>query len=84
MNFVDGKPYYVEFLDHCVGMKTAMKICVVGWVVDQTKDAIHFTAWNVMTEDSEVKDGNLESFTVLKAVIKKKRVIKGVPDRNFA
>jgi len=82
MKFVEGKCYYLEFLDHAVGIKTLMKIRAVGWVVEDFKNGVHFSSWDVVTEDEGVKNDNIESFTILKSAIIKKRQIKGIPARN--
>lgn len=73
--FKVGRAYYVRFDDHCVGIKGKMTIEAIGWCIEDHKDHAIFTSWQVISEDKGIVDNNHEPFTILKNVIKKKRLI---------
>ena len=79
MQFKDGHPYFIEFLDHGVGLKKLMTCRVMGWVLDQDDEQVTLSYWLVVTEDDEIYTENQEPYVLAKGTIKKKRLLKGVP-----
>lgn len=73
--FKVGSLYYIKFLDHSVGIKDKMTIEVVGWCIEDDKEHAVFTAWQVLHDDKKIVDDNHEPFSLIKACIKKKRVL---------
>ena len=73
MKFKIGELYYLEFLDHSVGLKGEMEIQAVGWVVKETSKCLILTSWRVIHDDKSIVDGNYEIFSVVKSCIKRKK-----------
>jgi hypothetical protein len=71
-----GRLYKVQFYDHCVGIKGAMKCEAVGWLIAEDKDSITISPWRTITNDKEVYDNNHEYITILKKVIIKSRWLR--------
>lgn len=69
MKFKKGKLYYVEFLDHCMGMQAPMKCKVVGWVMKDDPAYVVLTPWLVDDLDEEIVEANSEPIVLLKRVI---------------
>lgn len=75
MTFKKDKLYYIKFLDHSVGIKDAMVIEAVGWVVKDASNYVVFTSWKVLSDDTDVVDNNHEPFSIIKSCIKKKKIL---------
>jgi len=75
MNFKVGRPYYLKFEDHSVGIKGMMTIEAIGWCIENHSKYAIFTSWQVISEDKSVVDSNHEPFSIVKSCIIKKRVL---------
>lgn len=64
-----GKLYKLTFYDHSVGSKEKMVCEAVGWCIQDDPIHVVLTAWNVKTNDEDVKSQNVEPVSILKAVI---------------
>ena len=76
MKFKVGSWYFIEFLDHAVGIEKPCIIHAAGLVREDGKEGVHFTSWCVQSTDLSVVSDNLESFCVVKSSIKKRKLIK--------
>ena len=73
--FKIGRLYYIKFLDHSVGMKDKMFVEAVGWCIKDGSDYAVFTSWQVEHKDRSIVDDNHEPFSIIKACVKKKRLL---------
>ena len=71
--FKEGSLYKIRFYDHCVGKAEAMICEAVGWCTIDEDDHVVITAWQVITEDLEVKRDNIEPVTLIKSCIIRSR-----------
>lgn len=63
-----GKWYQVVFLDHCISDEPTLVTCLVcGWVVDQDKERLTISTWEV--KESQYRDSNLELVNIIKSAI---------------
>jgi hypothetical protein len=74
-NFKIGKAYRIEFLDHCTGSDEEIVCEVFGRVLRQTDVSVVLSWWNILNSDRPTIEANRERVTILKSVIKKKRLL---------
>jgi hypothetical protein len=67
--FIEGKLYKIKFYDHCIGKSDKMVCEVVGWCTLNEEDFVVITAWQVVTDDMEVKRDNIEPVSLIKSCI---------------
>ena len=75
VKFKVGAWYLIEFLDHAT-FGEHMIVHAAGRVIKDSGVSVHFTSWSIQHDDADIVNNNLEDFCLVKACIKKKRLIK--------
>jgi hypothetical protein len=76
MRFKVGDLYHIDFLDHVSGERSLARCHVVGWCVEDHSEHVVLSWWMLQHKDEEHVKHNHEPFSIAKALIKSKKVIK--------
>jgi hypothetical protein len=75
MKFKIGRLYEIYFMDHSIGLDSPFMCRVPGYVIEDNRDHVKITTWEVVTDDQEVKENNRELVCIMKCNIKRKRIL---------
>ena len=72
----EGQLYRIDFLDHSYGFHKLFVCKVVGWLVQETKDAYVLATW-LTDDESKALEYDKEIMTIAKGTVKNVRHIRG-------
>lgn len=75
MKFKVGRLYEVYFTDHSFQCKEPFLCRVPGYVVEDNEEYVQLTCWDTVTDDESARKENFEFICILKANIKKRRLL---------